>query len=154
MLYIDLDGVMADFNKAVLQHTGSEYSGKDTWEILENIPNLFYNLEVLPDAYYALNFIERNFIPYEFLTALPLPTKELYSAHIDKVRWVQRKLHSDAQVNCVSHRSQKKYFVQNGKQDILVDDMLDNCLEWQEAGGIAIYHRNWRASIEELQKYL
>lgn len=116
MLYIDLDGVMANFNKAVLQYTGNTYAGKDTWKILETIPNLFYALEPCLDASYGINFIESNFIAYELLTALPLITEELYSAQLDKVQWVRDKLKSNAQVHCVQNWSHKKYFCRGSNE--------------------------------------
>lgn len=36
MIYIDLDGVCVDFNKAVLDITGKSYYGEETCEVLEN----------------------------------------------------------------------------------------------------------------------
>lgn len=152
MLYIDLDGVMVNFHKAILKHTGKAYAGKKTWEILETIPNLFYSLEPCLDAFYGINFIESNFIPYEFLTALPLITGELHSAQLDKVRWVRDKLNSNAQVRCVQNWRHKKYFCRE-KHDILVDDCSRNIQEWKDAGGIGILHSNWFDTIEELKKY-
>ena len=154
MLYIDLDGVCADFYNKVLELTGNEYQGQVTWKVLDQVPNLFYKLDVLQGTKEALLWIEEYFHKpnVEFLTALPRNTGWLSSAQKDKVQWVHDKLGSTLQVNCVQHWSYKKYFC-DSKDDILIDDCERNIQEWQEYGGTGILHRNWDDTLKELERY-
>lgn len=151
MIYIDLDGVCADFNKAVLKYTGKPYNGKETWSILENIPRLFYNLDVMQDAKESVSKLidTYGYRNVEISTALPLQTKELVSAQVDKVQWVHTKIDPMIQVNCVPNWRFKKYFVQSSN-DILIDDMARNVEEWEESGGIGILHTSWSNTLNIL----
>lgn len=152
MIYVDLDGVCADFNKAVLKYTGKPYNGKETWSILENIPRLFYNLDVMQGAQESVNKLidTYGYRNVQILTALPLQTKELVSAQVDKVQWVHDKINSMIQVNCVPNWRFKKYFVMQ-EDDILIDDMPRNIKEWDEAGGIGILHVSWKDTMQRLK---
>lgn len=151
MLYIDVDGVLADFNKACIQHTGKPYH-KECWSILERVPNLFSTLEVMPYSWMVLSFLEQRNIQYELLGALPLLTEKLVTAQRDKVQWVRDKLQIDVQVNLVASRHYKKYFCKCG--DILIDDMPDNIKQWEEVGGIGIFHTDWENTIKRLDSIL
>lgn len=153
-VYIDLDGVCADFNSKCIELTGKPYQGKETWKVLEKVPRLFSTLDILEGTENALAWIEQYFHSpnVEFLTALPLPSDKLYSSQRDKVEWCKYKLGSSLQVNCVQNWSFKKYFVRS-TQDILIDDSLRNCKEWELAGCIAILHTDWDTTIDKLKKY-
>lgn len=149
MLYIDIDGCFADFNKACIQHTGSPYR-KDCWSTLDRVPNLFSTLEVIPYSWMIISFLEARNIKYELLGALPLLTEKLVTAQRDKVQWVRDRLDIDVQVNLVASRHYKKYFCKN--EDILIDDLPDNIKQWEEVGGIGILHTNWDDTIERLKE--
>ena len=152
MIYVDIDGVVADFNSACVKYTGDTYR-KENWEILDKISGLFYTLDVLPGARQGINRLARE-IPcgYEYLGAPPLPTGTLVTAQQDKVRWI-REVFQDfyAQVNLVSSRHYKKHWCRS-KHDILVDDMHDNIQQWELAGGIGILHKDWNSTINQLKE--
>jgi len=152
MIYIDNDGVNADFNKFVIQQTGSPYQGKSTWVDLENIDNLFSKLEVLPDAYDSVQRIidMQGYSSVEILTALPLLTGKLHTAQRDKVEWIHNWIDDIIQVNCVQNWRHKAFFVMS-KWDILIDDSQRNINEWVAAGGIGVYHTDWVSTNKELK---
>lgn len=152
MIYIDLDGVCSDFNKAVITYTGTSYNGKDTWSILDKIPNLFYNLEVLPEAVESISKLldTYGYHNIQILTALPLQTNKLVSAQVDKVTWVHEIFNHSLQVNCVPNWKYKKYFCKSAS-DILIDDSERNCKEWNGVGGIAILHTSWDNTLRQLK---
>ena len=154
MIYIDCDGVLADFNKKLLELTGTGYNGKDTWKVLEKYPRLFYNLEVMQWAKEAVNYLidSYGYSNVQVLTALPLLTEQLVTSHKDKVQWVHENINPLIQVNAVQNWRYKKYFAGNG--DILVDDSERNILEWEDAGGTGILHSNWEDTMKELDKVL
>lgn len=152
MLYLDIDNVFADFHKAAREYSGLEEYSNDVWEHIEKVPNFFYKLEVMPNSWQLLAWLDYRKIDYQFLTAMPKPTGLLYQTQPDKVRWVRHHLGSTSQVNCVSHWDQKKYFVQNGKYDILVDDMQRNIDDWESAGGCGVLHTDFDSTIAKLKE--
>ena len=90
MIYLDLDGVFADFNGAVQKHCpGLVYQqhSKQIWEVLETIPNFFSTLDVLPDLK-LYDIVLGNDFDVQFLTALPRATGYLKTAQRDKTDWV------------------------------------------------------------------
>lgn len=151
MIYIDLDGVLVDFDPAVREHCGgldfSNTSKDEIWDCLEKVPNLFIKMErtwyasLIIDLAFSLsklNPITEN-IP-EILTALPKRTSGfLWQSQRDKVEWVNQNISSvrSLQVNCVPEWERKKYFCRN-KWDVLIDDHSRNIIEWSESGGLGI----------------
>lgn len=154
MIYIDVDGCLADFQKFVIQQTGSAYQGKETWEVLENIDNLFLKLEPMDGAYESVQNIinQQGYASVEILTALPLLTGKLWQSQRDKVDWIHTWIDDSIQVNCVSNWSLKKYFCRN-KYDILIDDRIECIQQWKEQGGIGILHVNWGDTNAILEEY-
>lgn len=150
MIYIDLDGVMADFYGAVESLTGSKEYSKDIWKVIEKEDNFFYNLKRCEGAWRLISYLESLYIKGEFLTALPLPTGKLWQAQKDKVDWVRSTLQVNWQVNCVQDWGHKRYFCRTNR-DILIDDLERNCRDWEDAGGIAILHNNFDDTLKKLK---
>lgn len=152
MIYLDLDGVFADFNGAVQKHCpGLVYQqhSKQIWEVLETIPNFFSTLDVLPDLK-LYDIVLGNDFDVQFLTALPRATGYLKTAQRDKTDWVHE--HIDcAQVNCVSSWEMKKYFCR-GKHDILIDDSPRNITDWIKVGGTGILHVTLEDTLKQIHQ--
>lgn len=148
---IDLDGVCAAFHSKVKEIYKEEWS-PTAWKVIDKYPNLFYHLDVLPDARFGMNAIDNlhraHNIPVFFLTALPKPTNQLVTSAPDKIRWVREKLDSKYPVYCSMSWERKVNWV--SPDTILIDDMKRNIDAWESAGGIGIHHSNWNTSIEKL----
>ena len=139
--YLDLDGVMVDFDSEITKHTPFETytqeNAKEIWKYLEKVPNLFLNASRMPNSIELFDLLVRRFgINLEILTALPLITGNLVTAHRDKREWVANRLSPVVQVNAVQHWSHKKYFCR--PNDILIDDSPRNIKDWESVGGIGI----------------
>lgn len=151
-LYLDLDGVFADFDSRVVELCGQHYKSDPTfWATLQMVPRLFYNLDPMPyakDFYAALKDVKHK----EFLTALPMLTKELVTAPEDKTEWVKKHLDPEVQVNCVPGWRVKAQFAT--PKSILIDDFERNILAWREAGGIGIVHYDPIQTLKELEPYM
>lgn len=152
MIYIDLDGVCADFNKRCIELTGKPYQGKETWKVLEKVPRLFYNLEAMQGARESVTRLVFNsgYRNIQVLTALPLLTEQLVTAHKDKVQWVHENITPLIQVNAVQNWRYKKHFCNAG--DILIDDSSRNILEWTDVGGVGVLHQDWDKTMLELKQ--
>src|SRR5574343_89266 len=153
MIYIDSDGVLANFQKFVIEQTGTTYQGIETWKVLENIDNLFTKLEPMEGARSAVqNILDKHgYEDVQILTALPLITAKLVTAQRDKVDWLHYVIDGSIQVNCVANWKLKKYFCRD-ECDILIDDRIECIEQWKEQGGIGILHVNWGDTNTELRK--
>lgn len=152
MIYIDSDGVLANFQKFVIEQTGTTYQGAETWKVLENIDNLFTKLEPMKGAYSAVqNILDKHgYEDVQILTALPLITSKLVTAQRDKVDWIHYVIDGSIQVNCVANWKLKKYFCRD-EYDILIDDRIECIEQWKEQGGIGILHVNWEDTNTKLR---
>lgn len=153
MIYLDLDGVFADFSGAVQKHCpGMIYQqhSKQIWGILETIPNFFSTLDPILPNLKLYDIVLSKDISVEFLTALPRATGFLKTAQRDKTDWVHE--HIDcAQVNCVGSWEMKKYFCR-GKHDILIDDSPRNIEDWTKVGGTGILHVTLKDTLQQLHQ--
>lgn len=155
-LNLDLDGVFADFYGVAASHLGCPYqslSGAQAWAILDQIPNLFRDLPMLPDAnqlwvgIQAFAAREGN-VRLRVLSAYPLPTNALVSAQQDKRQWVSAHLSSQVDVVLVPSGLAKCVYVSPGA--VLIDDLARNIDAWRAAGGIGILHVSAEQTLSEL----
>ena len=149
-LYLDLDGVFADFESAVRRLTGENYCPKISWAKLEKVNHFYKTLYPLSGALRLYDTIKyQSTVPVEILTSIPDPTGFLYQADWDKKRWVRHILDGEVKVNCVRGWEMKSLFT--GPGNILVDDSWRNIKDWVACGGIGIHHTsNWN-TINQLR---
>ena len=144
-IYIDMDGVVADFDTYVEGVLGREIGWgtsqdltDDEWVKLASVDRLYYHLPLMPDATklvaYAKSLSTRFHVG--FLTAIPRRTT-IPSAQADKQAWVD-KYFPGMKMDIGPYRRDKQKWCTPG--DILIDDRPSNIVEWSAAGGIAMYH--------------
>jgi 5'(3')-deoxyribonucleotidase len=144
-LYIDMDGVIADFvgfAKTILGQT-KEFNRTDKWAPgewarLRDVPNLYRKLPKMRQADDIIN-LARKFRddlgwPVYMLTAVP-KGNDVPDAFHDKILWMQD-YYPDIRVRFGPWGHTKHEHCNPG--DILVDDRASNCEEWTQAGGRAI----------------
>ena len=139
-IYLDMDGVVADFRAYATGKVGSSpavgdlYPDQD-WRRLRENPHLFLHLPLMPRANELVNLARkyRDQLDWEllFLTAIPHNNDMPWAFH-DKAAWAR--LHfTDIPVHFGPYSTDKHLHCRAG--DILVDDRLDNCRDWDRAGG-------------------
>ena len=142
-IFLDLDGVFADFSGRVKELTGkrpSQFYPDELWGILQKEYHFFSSLKVLNGSYSLYNYVSQlPKVEVAFLTALPRPTGNLSTAQNDKTSWVYHNLGVKYPVYTVVGGVNKAKFVSD-IHDILIDDTMRNINAWERAGGYGIYH--------------
>ncbi len=145
-LFLDLDGVLADFDRGVVAVTGrrpEQLAMKEMWRALSRHADFFGTLEFMHDAQELWSFCA----PYRpaILTGLPLGSW----APDQKMRWVARMLGADVPVITCMARDKARHATHGA---VLVDDREKARKPWEAAGGHFVLHRNAAESIAELTK--
>jgi sulfur relay (sulfurtransferase) DsrC/TusE family protein len=156
-LYLDMDGVVADFNNwsmSVLGVKESKHSWpEEEWEKLRHYPRMYRDLEKTPEADGLVNFCrslskDKNF-NLLFLTGVP-KANDIHWAFYDKVIWAYNR-YPDIPVHFGPYSKDKQKHCLVG--DILIDDRQSNITEWIAAGGIGILHQgNLHDTIKKLNE--
>jgi hypothetical protein len=153
-IYLDLDGVFADFKTRFREIVKFEYDvdPAGAWARLDQVDHLFLTLEPFPEAKQMFNSIINTGVPCKMLTALPRTTGKLKTAAADKAEWVARHLSPEIEVICTDGWRGKRLY---GKSDaILIDDMQRNIDDWREGGGIGIRHTDPADTLMQLAAHL
>lgn len=149
-LYLDCDGVLADFDKgatALLGLPPDNYEQKHGpgrfWQKLASAPDFYFGLPLLPDAMELFEGV-KHLHPI-ILTGLPQGNW----AADQKVRWAAQYFPGTRIITTLARN--KRDHASEG--DVLVDDQDRHRHRWEEIGGIFIRHRNARKSLAELAAY-
>lgn len=145
-LFLDLDGVLADFDthvEALFGAPPSDLPLSQMWARAAATPGFFETMPLMPDALELWDFC-RPFRP-QILTGLPRGRW----AEKQKRRWVAAHLGPDVPViTCLSRN--KCDFANPG--DVLVDDTTKYAHLWEARGGRFIRHTSASESIAQLQR--
>jgi len=151
-LYIDLDGVMADFDKYFLETFGVESHKLDDsalWKRINSHGNFFRNLPLMAGALEFFKSVEH--LNPTILTACP---KSNYTAAaVQKRQWVYEHLSRDITVIPMMGGKNKCLFM-HAPGDNLIDDFEKNCIPWAEHGGFAICHKDFVTTKDQLDLVL
>lgn len=154
--YLDLDGVLADFDAFIQANMGKIYpqndktDDTDMWDFINKVDRFFYRLKPTPYAYRLFNLALSHADNVEILTALPSKKGVTPTARQDKIDWVRKHFTSTIPVNFGPYSKDKWKHARPG--DILIDDRHDNIASWNKAGGIGILHSyyNFDATVSNL----
>lgn len=154
-LFLDLDGVFADFDQGVqdLFDTTPDQLSKNQMfkgigeQMKRGIP-FFYNLPLMEDAMILWNFVNR-YQNIAFLTS----TGETQPEYVEqqKKQWVQENF-GNYEVNTVLRGAKKAEFVLPDALSILIDDKTKCIDPWIENGGTGIVHTSATDSIDHLRE--
>lgn len=154
-IYIDCDGVLADFDTAYDILIGGKEKRPDPsdddafWNPI--IASLFFwlGIDVLPDARELWDYCNANFDHVAILTS---PGRHDVEKAIRQKRiWISSNFGPSANVIFKYSKEKHLYACPNS---ILIDDWHENVSRWNEAGGHAIRHRNATDTISAIQTIL
>lgn len=139
-IYIDMDGVLADFDKM------KELIAKDRpeilddkeglWEVVNSIEHFYYDLPLCPWANELMGFLQYLDVPLCILTALPR-RREIKNAEPDKRLWVKDFVDRNIEFRIGPYAIDKQNHCQ-GPGDVLIDDNAQNIAQWNAKGGHGI----------------
>jgi 5'(3')-deoxyribonucleotidase len=148
-IYLDMDDVVADWKTAARQRLNNEWNLEtripdEDWAVLRQDERFFRHLPVKEGAHelvaWCLDYVSNNpGSSVKFLTAIPHDYTMPYAAN-DKVWWANDYF-PGIPVFIGPFSSDKWRHCAPG--DILIDDRISNCKEWQAVGGLAHIYKNW-----------
>lgn len=149
-LFLDCDGVLADFDKRAEEILGMRsrefeaiHGSKAFWKTIYSTPDFFYGLDKMPDADKLVDAVKH--LDPVILTGKPYGGW----AEGQKLRWRDEHFPDLPMIVCLS--KDKFTHMHHDKDNILVDDTLKYAHIWEEAGGTFIHHTSAEDSIRQLQ---
>ena len=148
-LFLDADGVLADFDHAARQLLGSSpkaYISKHGrgafWKRLAKAPSFYGDLPEMSDARILFNAVKH--LKPTILTGLPLGSW----AAPQKVKWAAEHFPGVPIITCMA--ADKHEHMHPG--DVLVDDREKHRAAYEAAGVVFIHHKNAADSLRQLAK--
>lgn len=151
-LFVDLDGVLADFDRRVVELTGRAPDAIQPKRLLwvaispPRCPDFYASLDMMPDAKELWEYVS----PHRptILTGLPLGSW----AAPQKVSWCASRLGAGVPVITCMARDKHTHC---GVGDILVDDREETARgPWEAAGGVFVHHTSAATTIAALSRLL
>lgn len=146
-LFLDLDGVLADFDAGVQSLLGmsadefqAAHSVRDFWFRIRRADDFYNRLPEMPDARKLFDAVAH--LEPVILTGLPIGNW----AAPQKEGWVARHFPGTKVITTMARDKHKH--LSDG--DVLVDDRDRYRSAWEEAGGHFVHHRDARTSLRSL----
>ena len=160
-IYLDMDGVLADFDSAVKNLLGKSLhdfpTSQEGWDAMEPYKETFFSsLEPMPDAFDLVEgvtaYASMRGMNVAVLTAVPRLNR-FPGVHIDKREWIRMyfpMLYNDFNIGPYAVHKQLHCY----PGDVLIDDNIKNIDQWNDVGGFGIYHTSATESLALLRKHL
>ena len=149
-VYLDMDGVQADFAGAVTEkigmgHKEAKHKTEEEIEKLANssheeVRDFFAELKQLPGGKKITDWLNSNNISYTILSA-PLRGSYAKSSIMGKQAWLQKHT-PNAVKGAIFKHDKHEHALDGGRPNILIDDYGKKINAWQQAGGIGIKHED------------
>jgi 5'(3')-deoxyribonucleotidase len=162
-VYVDSDGVLANFNKAFAPAFGLTYPSRtvlhhewlmntagvsvsEFFRIVETHSYLWENAEPYPWTSEMVQVLDLAVPDWMILTSAT-HDPDCWSG---KVKWFKRYL-TDSLIDRVVMIGGRKHRIAS-KGDLLIDDHYENIEAWRAAGGVAIHWIDYTDDLEELAR--
>lgn len=157
-LFIDLDGVLADFDAKVEELTGKRpdrsnpKADKEMWKAIEKAKTFYRDLELMPDAQHLIGWLRTKLSnDWTILTGI----SQTPGCAEQKREWCAEVLGDDIPViTCASKDKAAEAWkvTPKGWTPVLVDDWVKYRDVWEQAGGVFILHTSAVDSIKQLKE--
>jgi 5'(3')-deoxyribonucleotidase len=145
-LYVDLDGVLTDFDKQFFNffhtHT-SDLSNSEVWNKIDNTDESFWSsMDWLPNGKKLWDTIKKY-------NPIILTSPSNHPSSIKgKILWMEKNLPNTPYI---IEPQKEKYAIENS---ILIDDKEKNIKKWIDNNGIGILYKNPKNTIEKLNNII
>lgn len=149
-LYLDMDGVQADFfgawaDKHGVSHWKAIHDKEGEIEQLANstaeqVYDFFHNLKPLKGGMQIVRWAQQHNIPYTVLSA-PLRGPFAEASKQAKKDWLDAH-HPGSSDSAIFTSAKYKYATKDGIANVLVDDFGPYIQKWTDAGGIPVKHED------------
>ena len=148
-LFLDCDGVLADFDRAATEllgmapdHFQARHGNREFWKRLANAKNFYGSLPKMADADELFEAVKH--LKPTILTGLPLGNW----AAPQKVRWAAEHFPDVPIITCMAR--DKHRHMHEG--DVLVDDRETHRAAYEAHGVVFVHHKNAADSLRQLAK--
>ena len=157
-VYVDMDGVLADFFGAWKKLIGKDWREiKDLDGALQRIrdkDDFWLNIPVTPNAMNLLSLVKQLKGSYNILSA-PLPNDPNSEPH--KRQWIEKNLSAFPPSKVIITSNKSVHATQpDGTPNILIDDFGQNIAKWQAAGGVGFKHKDhkFERTVKNLKQHM
>ena len=156
-VYVDMDGVLADFDSKALEITGGQYGSpefsnskfwKRVYQYNSDVEPFFQNLPKMSGADDLINFLTSNFKNVSILTATGTTPKD---AAQQKRAWIEKYYPGIKVITVISSREKAIYA---NPRSVLIDDREKAIDPWKKAGGIGVLFQSTSQAINDLNELL
>jgi len=139
-VYLDMDGVLADFfsewsRLAGVDHYKDINNAEESLQLVRDQPTFWIDLPMLPNARSLVKTVIENYGEYR-ICSTPLAGDE--RSKPGKIAWIKKHFSDMPPVEIVLTHSKADRALEDGAPNILVDDYGVNISKWRAAGGIGI----------------
>ena len=152
-IYLDMDGVIANFEKRYIELFNVEPSSARDYKEFNTFFDKFVadghfeTLEMMPDAMDLVRAL-RNALPPTQILSSTASQKRQEAISKQKTKWLET--HDiDFQRNFVPGKHLKKKYART--DTLIIDDTESVINDWRAAGGVAILHRNVPDTLAQLK---
>lgn len=151
-LYLDMDGVFANFVKGVEDLCGMNFETTTDkgliWKKINKASTFWAQLEWLEEGRVLWDFIKQHRSSFKLISMLTgWPVGDQKGIR-EKTEWAHREMQKMPVL--VTKRKDKAQYAD--ARSILIDDHPENIQLWQEKGGVGILHVTAEQTIAELKR--
>ena len=157
-VYVDMDGVLADFFGAWKRLVGKDWREiKDLDGALQKIrdkDDFWLNIPLTPNAMNLLGLVKQLKGSYNILSA-PLPNDPKSEPH--KRQWIEKNLSAFPPRKVIITSNKSVHATQpDGTPNILIDDFGKNIAKWEAAGGVGFKHKDhkFERTVKNLKQHM
>lgn len=158
-LFIDMDGVLADFDRGFMErfavdHRAKDFPKKVMWDHVYSVEQFFWELPLMEGAERLMEkayHIRNSGLVEDVMILTACPSSAYDTVADQKKRWIRHHFGGGFMVLPAYRSESKPAYIQN-VGDILVDDWRLNCEAWEAVGGKAVKYENSEQTIKDLQE--
>ena len=154
-IYVDMDGVLCDFEKRYKELYGNIKDRDKKSSFRPNFKEFiktgqFATLEPMEDFYVLKSFLDSIEIPKEILSSTA--SEKRHDAIKPQKEYCLQTHNIGYKANFVPGKQNKYKFAT--PDSIIIDDTRSVIDDWNKAGGIGIWHRDWTSTLAILSQFI